>query len=315
MCYSIVMGFIKLPLSIAVASMAHGDSKFNDSHRTYGHINNKKDLNYCSDGEKEHCLDILTNPTKSNGITLFNIHGGAYVYGYKEDSRIFTSWFVDKGFTVIPINYRLARKDGSISIMDQAKDAVEALKFVVENAVHYGVSLKNLFLMGDSAGGHICLMLDILSKSEEARKYYQLEDFPKVEIKGVALNSPMYDYMLVRAAAKEVLSKRSRRWMLSKQYLDDEFINKNNPRYYFKNGFKPSPLFASTSYYDYFNNQSQRLKKDCDELGINIDYLFEASPDKSIGHVYNHFHFEDEEGKRCNNMMVDFFIRNSKVDK
>lgn len=309
------MSILKLPLSIAIKSMAKGDAKFNLNHRTYGNFNVKKDLNYLSDDDQFHCLDIYTNPERSNGITLFYVHGGGYVYGLKEDHRVFISWFVNKGFNVVSINYRLGEKDGSISIADQVKDAYDALCFIEENKNEYGIKTDNLFLVGDSAGGHICLMLDILFKNKEVQDYYNFHKLPNIEIKGIALNSTMYDYIGVRALARKLLSKRGCRWMLSKQYLDTDFINKNNPRYYVRNGYKPSPIFASTAYHDYFNNQSVRLKHDADEYGFALTYLFEASPSKKIGHVYNHFNFENEEGKKCNESMVEFFLNNSKVAK
>ena len=315
MCYSMYMSIFKLPLSIAIKSMEHGDVKFNKSHRTYGNFNIKKDLSYIDDELQGHKLDIYTNPVKQNGITLFYVHGGGYVYGWKEAHKVFISWFVERGFNVVAINYRLGEKDGSISIVDQVKDAMAALNFVEENKNYYGIKTDNLFLTGDSAGGHICVMLDIILNNKEAQEYYKIEKLPKVKIKGIALNSTMYDFSLVVRDAKNMLFKSGCKWMLSKQYLDSEFIKKNSPRYYFKNGYKPSPLFASTAYYDYFNTQTFRLKNDCDELNIPLEYLFEAAPNKKIGHVYNHFCFENEEGKRCNNMMVDFFLNKSNVAK
>ena len=309
------MSLLKLPLSIAVKNMANGDKKFNKSHKTYGNFNVKKNINYISDDRRAHRLDIYTNPEKNNGITLFYVHGGGYVYGHKEDHRIFCSWFTNQGLTVIAINYRLGKKDGSISIMDQVSDALAALDFSEENKHYYGIDTKNLFLTGDSAGGHICLMIDILFRSKEARDYYKIEKLPKVEIKGIALNSTMYDYNLVVRDAKNMLFKKGCKWMLSDKYLDKEFVNKNSPRIYYKNGLVPAPLFASTSYHDYFNSQTIRLSKDFKELNVPLDYLFESSTSKKIGHVYNHFCFEIEEGKRCNERMIEFFYKNSQVDK
>ena len=308
------MSIFKLPLTLGIYSMSRGDIKFNKTHKTYGNFNIKKDLNYCSDGEDYHKLDIYTNPEKQNGITLFYIHGGAYVYGNKEEHRVFISWFVNRGFNVVAINYRLGEKDGSVSIMDQVMDAFKALKFIDENKVYYGLKLDNLFLTGDSAGGHICLMLDILLNNKDAQDYYGISELPKAKISGVAVNSTMYDYNYVVYQAKDKLFKKGCKWMLSERYLDSDFIKNNSPRYYYQSGYKPTAIFASTSYNDYFNSHTLRLKKDADQYGLNLTYLFEASPNKEIGHVYNHFCFENEEGKRCNNMMVEFFLNNSKVD-
>lgn len=308
------MSIFKVPLSIFIHSMAKGDKNFNATHKTFGTFNVKKDLNYLGDDNKSHLLDIYTNPKERNGITLFYVHGGGYVHGEKNDHQVFCSWFVDKGFDVVAINYRLGEPDGSISIMEQVKDALSALIFIEENKNYYGIKTKNLFLVGDSAGGHICLMVDLLLHDKSVQDYYQLESIPNIKINGIALNSTMYDFENVRRQAKSMLFKAGVKWMLSSRYIDDGFININNPRYHFEHGFKPVPLFASTSYHDYFNSHTLKLARDCKEYGIDLDYLFEASTKKNIAHVYNHFHFEEEEGIRCNQRMVDFFIKNSKVD-
>jgi len=310
-----IMSIIKFPVSIGYRSMARGDVKFNKSHRTYGNFNVKKDVNYISDDSADHRLDIYTNPEKRNGVLLFYVHGGAYVYGKKDDHRVFISWFVNKGFDFVSINYRLGQKDGSISIVDQVKDAFEALKFIEENKHYYGIKTDNIFLIGDSAGGHICLLLELLLKNKELQDFYQIIDLPDIDIKGIALNSTMYDYDGVIKLGYKHLTKRDRKWMFSNKYLDPEFVKKNNPSYYYKNGSKPAPLFASTAYHDFFRGQTLKLKRECDELGIEIDYLFEPSLNMKIGHVYNHFNFENEEGRNCNNRMAEFFLKYSSVAK
>lgn len=310
-----IMSIFKLPLNIAKKSMASGDVKFNKSHRTYGNFNVKKDLNYICDDTSDHRLDIYTNPERRNNILLFYVHGGAYIYGQKEDHRVFISWFVEKGFDFVSINYRLGEKDGSVSVVDQVKDAFEALKFVEENKHHYGIKTDNVFLVGDSAGGHICMLLDILLKNKEMQDYYKIKDVPNIEIKGIGLNSTMYDYDSVIKMGIKHLTKSGRKWIFSNKYLDSEFVKINNPAYYYRNGYKPSSLFASSSYHDYFRSQTLKLKRECDELGIDLDYLFEASVNRKIGHVYNHFNFENEEGLRCNTRMKDYFLNHSSVAK
>ena len=133
------MSIFKLPLSIAISSMQKGDDVFRSKQKTFGNFNVKKDLNYSDDNESHHKLDIYYPINNSNGVTLLHVHGGGYVYGDKSQQDVFASWFVNQGFTVVVPNYRLGQKDGSISIMDQVKDALDALKFVVENKNYYGI--------------------------------------------------------------------------------------------------------------------------------------------------------------------------------
>ena len=125
----------------------------------------------------------------------------------------------------------------------------------------------------------------------------------------------MYDYKEVVKLGKKLLSKRACKEMFSKNYLDEDYVRLNSPRYYFKKKLPLEPLFANSAAKDYFSSQTRLLHKDAVELNYDLEYIFEAVADKRVGHVYNHFILDDEEGLRCNNAMVKFFIKNTSVDK
>lgn len=292
--------------------MAKGDKKFNNSHKTFGTFSVMKDLPYIDDGDEFHKLDILKPVLGSeNGITLFYIHGGGYIHGTKEDSRIFTSYFVDKGFTVISINYRLI--DDEIDFKDQMNDVFDALNYIYQNRHNFELDLSNLCLMGDSAGGHISLMLDLILHYEDIRNYYDIKSIPNLDIKCIALNSTMYDFKGLIPFGLKYVTKRNLKRVLGKGCFDEDYISKNSPRYYVKKGYKFSPLLNTTSYNDMFNFQSLRLKKDAEKFSLNVKTFIETSPKKEIGHVYNHFLFTDE-GEKCNNLMIKFFLDNCDIE-
>lgn len=304
--------FIKIPLFIFKNAMAKGDKKFNNSHKTFGTFSVMKDLPYIDDGDEFHKLDILKPVLGSeNGITLFYIHGGGYIHGTKEDSRIFTSYFVDKGFTVISINYRLI--DDEIDFKDQMNDVFDALNYIYQNRHNFELDLSNLCLMGDSAGGHISLMLDLILHYEDIRNYYDIKSIPNLDIKCIALNSTMYDFEGLIPFGLKYVTKRNLKRVLGKGCFDEDYISKNSPRYYVKKGYKFSPLLNTTSYNDMFNFQSLRLKKDAEKFSLNVKTFIETSPKKEIGHVYNHFLFTDE-GEKCNNLMIKFFLDNCDIE-
>ena len=115
----------KVPLSLLAKYVERQDKKFLKSHKTFGNFSVKKDLAYIDDGNKYHLLDILCPVLgKENGIVLFYIHGGAYIYGEKEASRVFCSYFTNHGFTVIAINYRLIDNKENIDIRSQDRKSV-----------------------------------------------------------------------------------------------------------------------------------------------------------------------------------------------
>lgn len=294
--------------------MLKGDKKFVETHKTFGNFSVKKDIAYIDDGNKYHLLDVMSPVLNhDNGITLFYIHGGAYIYGEKELNKIFTSWYVDQGFTVISINYRLINNNENVDFKEQINDIFSALNFIVENKHSLGIDLDNFCIMGDSAGGHMSLITDIIFHSSEVQNYYGFTKLPKLKIKCVALNSTMYDYPSLLPLARKFLTKKDTKKLFSKYCFDDHYMEDNSPSKYIQGGVKLDPLFASTSYHDMFMDQSLKLKHDAEKYNLDLEFLLETSPNKKIGHVYNHFVF-DNEGLKCNNAMVKFFKKNCNIE-
>ncbi len=297
--------------------MAKGDKKFAKKTKTFGMYHLLKDLSYVDDGDEYHKLDIYSPVLNhENGISLLYIHGGAYVYGKKEGQTVFSSWFADKGFKVITPNYRLINNSENIDFVSQVQNIFKVLEFIEENRFEFNVDSNNLCLMGDSAGGHICLIVDLIYHNKKVQDYFKIERLPNVNIKCVALNSTMYDYASLMKIAKKLLVKKDIKKIFSKNCFEEGYMEKLSPSFYIKKGAKTSPLFASSSYHDMFLDQTLKLKNDATKYHLDVEFLLESSPNKKVGHIYNHFMFTDE-GLKCNNAMVDFFYKHAerKIDK
>ena len=104
--------YIKVPLNLILHFVRKGDEKYLKNHRTFGNFSLIKDLTYKTSDSSFHKLDIIAPVLNhENGILLFSVHGGGYVYGDKKYNSIFHSYFADKGFTIISTNYRLIDND------------------------------------------------------------------------------------------------------------------------------------------------------------------------------------------------------------
>lgn len=289
--------------------MKRGDIKFMKTHKTFGNINVKKDIQYIPDGEWAHRLDIVYPAENSNGVTLLCIHGGAYVHGGKDETLIYASYFASRGFTVVVMNYRLASVKNKIALREQLHDVFYCLDFIRQNRVYYKIDTDKFAIIGDSAGGHLSLLTNIVYHDEEAQKYFGINRLPDIKAKCYALNSPMYELSSLIKESAKVVTKKGMSNFFSPNYKDPEYQKMNSPRYYFQKKLDLEPIFASTSLHDVYRFQTVLLIKDCKELGYkDFEYIDEQSADKRIGHVYNHFVFENE-GKYCNEKMIEFILK------
>jgi acetyl esterase/lipase len=94
--------------------------------------------------------------------TLIYIHGGGWVGGTKEGSRTQLLPYLEAGWSVVNVEYRLAR----VSLAPAAvEDCRCALRWVIRNAKQYNFDTSRLVVTGHSAGGHLSLTTGMLSPS------------------------------------------------------------------------------------------------------------------------------------------------------
>jgi acetyl esterase/lipase len=94
--------------------------------------------------------------------TLIYIHGGGWTGGSKETSVFTFMNYVEKGWSVVNVEYRLAR----VSLAPAAvEDCLCALRWVIHNAKTYNFDTDNLVVTGNSAGGHLALTTGMLPAS------------------------------------------------------------------------------------------------------------------------------------------------------
>lgn len=94
--------------------------------------------------------------------TLVYFHGGGWTGGSKEGSSLTYLPFLEMGWNVVNVEYRLAR----ISLAPAAvQDGLCALRWVYRNAKDYNVDTNRLVTMGNSAGGHLALTTGMIPAS------------------------------------------------------------------------------------------------------------------------------------------------------
>lgn len=111
----------------------------------------------------EQKLDVYARREASKPVpTVIYIHGGGWIGGSKEASVLAIAPYLEMGFSVVNVEYRLGK-------VARAPAAVEdcrcALHWVFQNAEAYGFDADRLIVTGRSAGGHLSLTTGMLSAS------------------------------------------------------------------------------------------------------------------------------------------------------
>lgn len=86
---------------------------------------------------------------------MIYIHGGGWTSGFKEDGLMYTLPWLEMGWSVVNVEYRLAKVAPAPAAVE---DCLTALRWIVAHAAQYRIDPKRLVVMGDSAGGHLALM-------------------------------------------------------------------------------------------------------------------------------------------------------------
>ena len=90
--------------------------------------------------------------------TLIWIHGGAWQKRVHRGSEILFLHFVERGWNVFSITYRLGPGTAPMAV----DDALCALKFVADKADEWPIDRNRIVVAGASAGGHLALTTGIL---------------------------------------------------------------------------------------------------------------------------------------------------------
>jgi acetyl esterase/lipase len=100
-------------------------------------------------------LDVYKpREAKSPTPVVMLIHGGGWVEGSKEEESLGILPYLQMGFAVVNVEYRL----GKVSLAPAAvEDCLCALHWIGQNAKKYNFDLTKVIVTGGSAGGHLAL--------------------------------------------------------------------------------------------------------------------------------------------------------------
>jgi len=125
-----------------------------------------QDVSYGSDIRQR--FDMACNGNDVHAIVY--IHGGGYFTGNKMQYPSFLEDYTGSCL-VATIDYRIITIENKITLKDIISDVNDAVSKIIELSNTNGINIKDLILVGHSAGGHIGLLYgyNYLQKSEKIK--------------------------------------------------------------------------------------------------------------------------------------------------
>lgn len=110
-------------------------------------------------------MDIYTSRKSINNqksiYTIIFIHGGAYFQSDKKDELRYITPYLEKGFDVVNINYRIKK-----GMFVATEDVVKALNFLSSNNSIFELNLKRVLLKGFSSGAHMAANIGLMANKK-----------------------------------------------------------------------------------------------------------------------------------------------------
>ena len=119
------------------------------------------DITYLTAEGYESRLDLYVprNATEATPVLMY-FHGGFWVRGSKDASMLNILPYLEMGWAVVNVGYRLGRTSLAPAAVEDARCA---LRWVVRNAQQYRLDTTRIVTTGHSAGGHLSLMTGMLT--------------------------------------------------------------------------------------------------------------------------------------------------------
>ena len=154
-------------VAAALGAPAIAEAQLDSTAAWASHLSNTyrvvPNVTYHTANNRDNQVDLYL-PRGAQGPTpvLMYIHGGGWRAGSKEGNVLRLLPWLEKGWAVVNVQYRLAQ----VSLAPAAvEDCLCALRWVIRNAEQYNIDASRIVVTGNSAGGHLALTTGMVPAS------------------------------------------------------------------------------------------------------------------------------------------------------
>ena len=281
--------------------------KINDAKRDAGlttpdDIQRFDDIQYGPD-PVENKLDVYRPKNAQGKIpVIVSVHGGGWVYGDKELYQFYGMNLAQRGFAVVNFTYRLAPE---VKFPAPLEDTNNVISWMYENQEEYGLDMDHVFMVGDSAGGHLCGLYSAICTNPEYAVNYTFKVPNGFVPQAVALNCGAYnplsevgvlgdeqDQELMGDFLPEKGSAKERALVNVTDHVTEKF----------------PPVYLMTCVGDFCRPQAPLLEAALKKNGVYYEFKTYGTEENPLYHVF-HLTIQEPEGQKCNDEECDFFRR------
>jgi len=207
-------------------------------------------LNVAYGSSPREVLDIYA-ADKPGGPVLVYIHGGYWRSGSKDDNCNFAPAFVQRGVTVVLVEYDLCP---NVVVTDIVRQTRASIAWVYRNIMRYSGNPSKLYVSGHSAGGHLTAMA--------LAHDWEKTGLPRSLIKGATVTSGVYDLdMVMQISVNEQVQ------------MTPEIARQNNPFLHPPLANCPVIVAVGGAEPRGWQQMSEDYFKLCKERGLDCQYL------------------------------------------
>lgn len=281
--------------------------KINDAKRDAGlttpdDIQRFDDIQYGPD-PVENKLDVYRPKNAQGKIpVIVSVHGGGWVYGDKELYQFYGMTLAQRGFAVVNFTYRLAPE---VKFPAPLEDTNNVISWMYENQEEYSLDMDHVFMVGDSAGGHLCGLYSAICTNLEYAVNYTFKVPNGFVPQAVALNCGAYnplsevgvlggeqDQEIMEDFLPEKGSAKERALVNVTDHVTEKF----------------PPVYLMTCVGDFCRPQAPLLEATLKKNGVYYEFKTYGTEENPLYHVF-HLTIQEPEGQKCNDEECDFFRR------
>lgn len=302
---------VKLAAKIMRAQMGYHDNKRIRKQHSAGGVT-VQEFRYVDDGDEMHLLNLYRPEGNDGKLPLvFDIHGGAWVYGDKELNRLYCEYLAARGVAVVGMSYRLLP---DTDLVGQVADVFAAAEFVRAHAEEWGVDCDCVMLTGDSAGAHLSVLSYCVGQNPALGKLYGVGELPlgvkcMVLSHGVCeVHKLLLDKNGTPVGAATGAQRLMDKMMFGKRARRSPFYGKSALSEV-EGGVEFPPVMVIGCDRDIYLQHTLILRDFFAKRAPQFLFHFvEGEAGRRLGHVYNIMRPEWEESRTVNDLSLRFFL-------